>query len=695
MTSATKSPFVVGLWRPTVVLPRMLVERLTARELRLVLLHELAHLRRRDLEVRWIMLVLRAVHWFNPLVWLALSRMHIACELACDQDVLKYSQRTSPADYSRTILKVVETLSANKFLDPLLTPSEGFFQRGSSVKERLTMLSKMSPARNREWQTILGAALLVILPASAFTQAVEQNSDTEVPPQRDAQPDKPAAPQPAHLAGEQIDGWIKQLGDDDYHTREQATKKLTEAGADAVGPLEKAAKQTDDAEVRSRAERALSFFFKGADRPLSQAAAKALARIHPDRNDEFQRQPADRLRGPTTGLEAIHAARARAIKDAQLRLAIEARRAAEIEAIERAAEDVRGARRAAAIEAARALEIEAARRAEENVRRAIDTKHAADALQRRLAIEAARAAEIEAVQEAAEGDARRRAIDAERAVIELQRRLAIEAARAAEVEAARQAAEEDVRRVIEERRAAAFQQAKPQRDVQSDKPAAPQRTQVAAEQIDGWIKQLGADDFHTREQATKKLTEAGVDAVGALEKAAKQTDDAEARIRAEGILTSFFKGADRSLSQAAGEALAKIHPDRKGEFQRRPAAARRRPLLGVALEDGDGGARITAVMPDSGAEKAGVQIDDIVLSVNGTKIEDRAAMAGEVHKHKSGDKVTLKIKRGDDELELTAKLGGEDRPAPEGEADFRRLEELRRSVEALQRAIEAQQRDGP
>ena len=261
----------------------------------------------------------------------------------------------------------------------------------------------------------------------------------------------------------------------------------------------------------------------------------------------------------------------------------------------------------------------------------------------------------------------------------------IEAARKADEDArgaidAKRAADEDVQRAIQ----ALQQNAEPQPDAQLEEPAAPQRAKAAAEEIDAWIKQLGDDDFHTREQATKKLTEAGVDAVSALEKAAKQTDDAEARIRAEGILTSFFKGADQPLRKAAGEALGRIHPDRKDEFQRQRAAAQGRPLLGVALEDDGGGAKITAVIPDSAAEKAGVQVDDIVLRVNGAKITDIAAMVDEIRKQKPGDKVTLKIKRGDEELELPATLGGADRLEPEDEARISEMEALRACQEALE-----------
>jgi beta-lactamase regulating signal transducer with metallopeptidase domain len=53
-------------------------------ELRFVFLHELAHVRRRDILMSWLMALLQVVHWFNPLVWFAFSRWRADRELACD-----------------------------------------------------------------------------------------------------------------------------------------------------------------------------------------------------------------------------------------------------------------------------------------------------------------------------------------------------------------------------------------------------------------------------------------------------------------------------------------------------------------------------------------------------------------------------------------------------------------------------------
>jgi beta-lactamase regulating signal transducer with metallopeptidase domain len=105
------SPFVGGLWRPVLVLPRDTLAALDPGQLRQVLLHELAHVRRRDLLWGWLPEVARLVWWFNPVAWWVAARVRLERELACDQLVLAHGG-ASAADYAETLVRVVSQSSA-------------------------------------------------------------------------------------------------------------------------------------------------------------------------------------------------------------------------------------------------------------------------------------------------------------------------------------------------------------------------------------------------------------------------------------------------------------------------------------------------------------------------------------------------------------------------------------------------------
>jgi beta-lactamase regulating signal transducer with metallopeptidase domain len=106
LTAGDGSPFVCGLWRSALVLPRTLLAALDQAQLRQVLLHELAHLQRRDLFWCWIPELARIVYFFHPVVHWACYHIRLERELACDQIAMRLSGHDA-ADYAETLIQVV------------------------------------------------------------------------------------------------------------------------------------------------------------------------------------------------------------------------------------------------------------------------------------------------------------------------------------------------------------------------------------------------------------------------------------------------------------------------------------------------------------------------------------------------------------------------------------------------------------
>ncbi len=102
--------FVCGLWRPRLVLPEQLFAALKLPERRQVILHELAHLKRRDLFWGWPAEIGRIVYFFNPLVHWVAYQVRLERELACDQFAMAHSGHP-PADYAQTLVRVVGQVS--------------------------------------------------------------------------------------------------------------------------------------------------------------------------------------------------------------------------------------------------------------------------------------------------------------------------------------------------------------------------------------------------------------------------------------------------------------------------------------------------------------------------------------------------------------------------------------------------------
>ncbi|HEX6962292.1 MAG TPA: M56 family metallopeptidase, partial [Lacipirellula sp.] len=104
--SGALSPLVVGVRKPVVVLPADADAWSDERRM-LVLLHELAHVKRRDVLTQTIACLACAVHWFNPICWYGLARMRTLREMACDDLVLMSGQPAT--DYADVLLDVART----------------------------------------------------------------------------------------------------------------------------------------------------------------------------------------------------------------------------------------------------------------------------------------------------------------------------------------------------------------------------------------------------------------------------------------------------------------------------------------------------------------------------------------------------------------------------------------------------------
>ena len=103
------APMLAGLLHPVLLLPE---QPLAPKELEYALLHELTHYRRRDIWLKALALWVRAVHWFNPLVWLMARAIEQDTELSCDEAVLRRLPPEEHAAYGKTILSAVERLKA-------------------------------------------------------------------------------------------------------------------------------------------------------------------------------------------------------------------------------------------------------------------------------------------------------------------------------------------------------------------------------------------------------------------------------------------------------------------------------------------------------------------------------------------------------------------------------------------------------
>lgn len=144
---------------PRVVFPSMLWSELERLEVRYILAHELAHVRRRDHLVRWIEWLACTVFWWNPLAWWARRRLRAAEEFCCDA-LVSASLSSEPQVYARSLLRTIELMSTTPAIRPptLASTADGG-QRVTLLEERLRMIVRNESTPPRRW--LHGAARVV------------------------------------------------------------------------------------------------------------------------------------------------------------------------------------------------------------------------------------------------------------------------------------------------------------------------------------------------------------------------------------------------------------------------------------------------------------------------------------------------------------------------------------------------------
>ncbi len=104
---ALSVPAAVGLWRPVILVPSAICDRLSENQWRDILVHESAHILRRDHVMVLLQSVIGAVFWMNPLVHLLNRRLVRAREEVCDNYVLSFTDGRS---YGKTLLELAELI---------------------------------------------------------------------------------------------------------------------------------------------------------------------------------------------------------------------------------------------------------------------------------------------------------------------------------------------------------------------------------------------------------------------------------------------------------------------------------------------------------------------------------------------------------------------------------------------------------
>jgi len=169
-SASITTPMVIGFLKPVILLPAGMLTGLTTSQLETVLLHELAHIKRRDFLVNFLQTILETIFFFNPFVWILSNEIRKEREYCCDDLVMK--RHGDAMAYAHALVRLAEARLASPVLAlPLSNDRNVLLQRVKRIMEKPFKRSD----RNR---IVIPALLLIVGLVSVSWMAAEEKQDT-------------------------------------------------------------------------------------------------------------------------------------------------------------------------------------------------------------------------------------------------------------------------------------------------------------------------------------------------------------------------------------------------------------------------------------------------------------------------------------------------------------------------------------
>jgi bla regulator protein BlaR1 len=173
ISAHTKSPCIIGILRPKIILHSKLDIATQQREITHMIMHELAHFKRKDNMLNFVIIAVTALHWFNPIIWLIFSHMKLDIELACDACVLETLGEEEAIPYGMTLIKSIRLITKKQ-------PKIGFlnfYDTKKQIERRIKMIKAFKKGNYRLSKTVV--VICLMLSFTTLTNAVTNTKSME------------------------------------------------------------------------------------------------------------------------------------------------------------------------------------------------------------------------------------------------------------------------------------------------------------------------------------------------------------------------------------------------------------------------------------------------------------------------------------------------------------------------------------
>ena len=150
-----KVPCIYGIFKTRILITDEILEK-NEESLKYILMHEIAHLKKHDLLVNKVLILILIIHWFNPVLWYCFKQIRQDMELKADEMVLDKIGKKEEKSYAKTLVKLLPISEEEKITTKVLSVTDG----KKNMERRIKMI-KLSD-KFKEYKSLIGVTTILL-----------------------------------------------------------------------------------------------------------------------------------------------------------------------------------------------------------------------------------------------------------------------------------------------------------------------------------------------------------------------------------------------------------------------------------------------------------------------------------------------------------------------------------------------------
>lgn len=158
-----EQPCIYGFFKPVVLLSNKCADKLSQSQKEYIFIHELSHYLRKDNLTNWVLIALKMIYWFNPIIGYAIKRMKEESELACDDLALSYITHKDYQGYAMTILDLLDIVSKPKYVLTTVSIING----RKRIERRINMIYDFK--KSTKFRKVISCLIAIVIASIGVT----------------------------------------------------------------------------------------------------------------------------------------------------------------------------------------------------------------------------------------------------------------------------------------------------------------------------------------------------------------------------------------------------------------------------------------------------------------------------------------------------------------------------------------------